>query len=199
MTHLRRGSRGDFAGIWQRCLSDEQDNPRGSPRDSIHSDSMAHAGGQLIIRTGIARAVLSLLPVALLSGCEPVSSEAGSPPPVVTDEFAPLTGEPITLDGTIVDPGNGCLSIRTDSGEQYWVIWPAGTRSAESGSTVRLADGKIVRTADEFRLTGQLQSRSALPDGDADWSMWGGFAGFCLGGDQPDRQFFRTETAEHAD
>jgi len=117
----------------------------------------------------------------------------------VTDEFAPLTGELSWFEGTVADPGNGCIRLRTDDGGDFWVIWPKGTRDTDEGSSLRLENGDAIEPGIRMAVHGQTQPRSALPDGDVDSSMWGSFAGFCLGATASDHEFIRAETAQYAD
>lgn len=61
------------------------------------------------------------------------------------------------------------------------MVWPEGSQRESEGSGLSLADGQMVRTGDDVEVIGQLQTRSALPDGEDPESSWGALAQFCLG------------------
>ena len=123
----------------------------------------------------IVRATLGSLLLLLPAAC--ASTEAGFD--VTADHLPPMTGPTVTVAGTVIDPGNGCLKLETESESLHWLIWPEG--STWEAPDMVLHDGTHVTTGDQIDVTGQLMVRSELPDGDSPDSQWGSQSNYCLG------------------
>lgn len=136
----------------------------------------------------------STLPFLLLAACgsEPnatspstididVTSSVPSPdvggfgvPAAAAGEFDPLPG--IEMTGTAKRSANGCWYL-SGNGESGLLIAPTGTRFADDGATLVLADGTQIADRTSIDTAGGLVALGDLPGG-AD-GRWGNYAAFC--------------------
>ena len=132
-----------------------------------------------------------------LVGCGPVGGAIAGNWPVSSDGFPPI-GSMTSVTGTVTNLVNGCLMLDTGAGSApLWVVWPAGATYVavdEDTNRIRLADGTMVDVDDRVTISGQLISRSDLPDGATADSMWGSHAAFCLGSEEHAVEILRAET-----
>lgn len=91
-------------------------------------------------RTGILMAAACSIILTASCSTDPVGNV-----PVSADGFIPPSGPLQESSGTLVNPGNGYLSLEGDSEQPLWLVWPAGST-------------RVVDVADAIRLPGRDRS-----------------------------------------
>jgi hypothetical protein len=139
------------------------------------------------------RRVPFVLVIAMVSGC--VSAVAGKAP-VSADGFGPI-GPTSAYTGTVELRDNGCIFLELD-GSAVWMVWPPGASYESTGehqSNIRLADNTRIFPGDRLDVTGELITRSGLPQGGNPDTQWGSHARFCLGPTKHDAEILRAVSA----